>query len=209
MSIPLSRPYAARDGAPVLTRVDEDVFTRRYFGACLACTFCGDACCDHGVDVDAATAARMLAQADAIEARVGVPRAAWFTGPLVADPELPGGAATRTRVAADGRGCVFRSRDGGRGCQLHAYALETGQDYHLLKPMVSTLFPLTFTDGLLCLSAELADGTLVCGGSGPTAYEAVRDELAYYFGDELVAELDALSASIPLSSGQRAVRLPT
>lgn len=203
MPLPLSRPYAARDtGAPVLTHVDEDVFTRRYFGACLACTFCGDACCDHGVDVDAATAARMLAQAEAIEARVGVPRDEWFTGPLVADPDLPGGAGTRTRVAADGRGCVFRSRTG-RGCQLHAYALETGQDYHLLKPMVSTLFPLTFAEGLLCVSGELADGTLVCGDSGPTAYAAVRAELAHYFGDALVAELDEFALEVKSGHAER------
>lgn len=190
MPLPLSRPYAARDGAPVLTHVSADVFTRRYFGACLACTFCRDACCDHGVDADAAVVSRIMAQADAIEARVGVPRDAWFTGPLVPDADLPGGGGTRTRVV-DG-GCVFRSRVG-RGCLLHAYAIETGQDYHLVKPMVSTLFPLTFVDGLLCVSTELDDGTLVCGGSGPSAYESVRVELAYYFGDGLVAELDALA----------------
>ena len=191
MSLPLSRPYPAREGAPVLTHVAAEVFTHRYFGACLACTFCRDACCDHGVDVDAATLGRILAQADAIEARVGVARDQWFTGPLVPDADLPGGAGTRTRVA-DG-GCVFRSRTA-RGCLLHAYALETGQDYHLVKPMVSTLFPLTFADGLLCLSGELHDGSLVCGGTGPTAYESVRPELAYYFGDELVMELDALGS---------------
>lgn len=174
----------------MLTHVAADVFTRRYFGSCLACTFCHDACCDHGVDADAAVVSRIVAQADAIEARVGVPRDAWFTGPLVPDADLPGGAGTRTRVV-DG-GCVFRSRVG-RGCLLHAYAIETDQDYHLVKPMVSTLFPLTFADGLLCVSTELGDGTLVCGGSGPSAYESVRGELAYYFGDDLVAELDALA----------------
>jgi hypothetical protein len=193
MVLPLSRPFAARDGAPVLTHVDAGVFTRRYFGACLACTFCRDACCDHGVDVDAATAGRMLAQAEAIEARVGVRREGWFTGPLAPDPDLPGGAATRTRVV-DGA-CVFRSR-AGRGCLLHAFAVETGQDYHLLKPMVSALFPLTFADGLLCLSGELEDGSLICAGAGPTAYEAVRDELAYYFGEELVGELDEIGARV-------------
>lgn len=193
MSLPLSRPYAAREGAPVLTQVNADVFTWRYFGACMACTFCHDACCDYGVDADAATVARVMAQADAIEARVGVARDDWFTGPLAPDPDLPGGAGTRTRVA-DG-GCVFRSRTS-RGCLLHAYALETGQDYHLFKPMVSTLFPLTFSEGLLCVSGELEDGTLVCGGTGPSAYEAVRPELAYYFGEELVKELDEIGATL-------------
>ena len=190
MLLALSRSYPARGGAPVLTHVDAEVFTRRYFAACLACSFCGDACCDHGVDADAATVRRILEQADAIEARVGVKREVWFTGPLAPDPDLPGGAATRTSVV-DGA-CVFRSRTR-RGCLLHAYAIETGQDYHLLKPMVSILFPLTFDGGVLCVSSELEEGTLVCGGHGPTAYEAVRGELAYYFGPEMVEELDRLA----------------
>ena len=197
LPLPLSRPYRSRDGSPVLTHADEQIFTRRYFAACLACGFCRDACCDHGVDADAATVGRILAQADAIEARIGVKREAWFTGPLVPDDDLPGGAATRTSVV-DG-GCVFRSRTQ-RGCLLHAYAIETGQDYHLLKPMVSTLFPLTFDGGVLCVSSELEDGSLVCGGSGPTAYEAVRSELAYYFGGGLVEELDRLASTEVQSS---------
>ena len=193
MPVALSRPYVARDGAPVLTRVDADVFTHRYFGACLACGFCHDACCDYGVDADATVVTRIMAQADAIEARVGVPRDAWFAAPLAADPDLPGGAGTRTSIVNGG--CVFRSRVS-RGCLLHAYAMETAQDYHLLKPLVSTLFPLTFSEGLLCLSGELEDGPLVCGGTGPTAYEAVRPELAYYFGQELVRELDDIGSRL-------------
>lgn len=193
MSLPLSRPYVARHGAPVLTQVDAAVFTHRYFGACLACGFCGDACCDYGVDADAAVVARVMEQAEAIEARIGIGRDAWFTGPLAPDPELPGGSGTRTNVVNGG--CVFRSTTS-RGCLLHAYAMETGQDYHLLKPMVSTLFPLTFSEGLLCLSGELEDGTLVCGGTGPSAFEAVRPELEYYFGAALVQELDAIAASL-------------
>jgi hypothetical protein len=189
VSIPLSRPYAARPGAPVIRRVDPGVFTARYFGACLACTFCHDACCDHGVDVDIATVGRILAAADELQPLVGVPRARWFTGAMQEDYDAPGGVMMRTSVV-DGA-CVFRSRQG-RGCLLHAHSLATGADYHDLKPMVSALFPLTFAEGLLCLSSELAEGTLICGGAGVTAYEAARDELAYYFGDELVAEMDRL-----------------
>ena len=62
--------------------------------------------------------------------------------------------------------------------------------------MVSTLVPLTFSEGLLCVSGELEDGTLVCGNTGPSAYEAVRPELAYYFGEELVRELDEIGATL-------------
>lgn len=192
MALALSRPYCARFGAPVIRRVDPAVFTARYFARCLSCGFCRDACCDHGVDVDIANVGRILAQSEAIARRVGVPSTGWFDPEMVDDPDAPGGAMLRTR--AEGGRCVFRSRTG-RGCELHAYAVDTGQDYHELKPMVSTLFPITFADGVLCLSEELVDGTLVCGGNGPTAYEAVREELEYYFGREFVEELDALAAA--------------
>lgn len=72
-------------------------------------------------------------------------------------------------------------------------ALETNGDYHDLKPLVSTLFPVTFGDATLLCSEELGDGSLVCAGEGPTAYEMARPELAYYFGDGLVAELDRMA----------------
>jgi hypothetical protein len=60
--------------------------------------------------------------------------------------------------------------------------------------MVSSLFPVTFGSGTLLCSDELHDGTLVCAGDGPTAYEMARSELAFYFGAELVAELDVYAA---------------
>ena len=190
MAIPLSRPYAARGGRPVVDRVDPAIFTRRYFAACMACGFCDDACCQHGVDADAPVVAQILAHADAIEPLVGLPRDAWFEPGREADADAPGGWFARTRVV-DGR-CVFRQR-GGRGCVLHGLALARGEDYHVLKPMVSALFPVTFGDGLLCASDELVDGSLVCTGPGPTAYEAARGELEWYFGIELVEELDGIA----------------
>ena len=188
--VPLSRPYASRDGAPVIHRVDPAIFTLRYFGTCLSCGFCLDACCRHGVDADAVVVERILARADVLEPLVGRPREEWFEPERDADADAPGGWFRRTRTV-DGY-CVFKRR-AGRGCLLHAHALERGEDYHAIKPMVSTLFPITFGDGTLCVSDELHDGTLVCGGPGPTAYEAVRDEIRYYWGEELVAELDALA----------------
>lgn len=193
----LSRAYASREGAPVLDRVDSRIFTQRYFAACLACGFCGDACCDHGVDVEEPKVARILARAEALEPIIGVPRERWFESAVTPDVEFPGGAARRTAVI-DGR-CVFRAREG-RGCALHAFALGRGEDYHDIKPLVSTLFPLTFAGGLLCVSDELDDPSapFVCAGRGPTVFAAQRVELAYYFGDELVRELEALASHVAL-----------
>jgi Fe-S-cluster containining protein len=158
----------------------------------MSCGFCADACCQHGVDVSIVERDRILARAPEIAERVGGDVSSWFTPGLIEDLDFPGGAATRTTVV-DGR-CVFLSRSA-RGCVLHALSLETNADYHLLKPMVSALFPVTFGDGALFCSDELTDGSLVCGGEGPTAYEMARAELAYYVGDELVAELDAMIPS--------------
>jgi hypothetical protein len=189
-ALPLSRAFAARGGAPVVSAVDPQIFRRRYFGRCLHCSFCDDACCQYGVDVSLVERDRILARAAEIEAVVGRPHTEWFVEQVTADVDFPGGSATRTAVA-DGR-CVFRLR-GTRGCALHAFALAGGSDYHDLKPMVSALFPVTFGDGALFCSEELVEGSLVCAGEGPTAYEMARDELEYYFGAELVAELDALA----------------
>jgi hypothetical protein len=96
---------------------------------------------------------------------------------------------------------------------LHAFALERGLDYHEVKPMVSALFPVTFADGVLMASEEVEDGTLVCLDEGPTLYRGARAELLFYFGEALVAELDALEAALPPvpaeppAGGKR--RLPT
>ena len=192
--IPLSRAYTAIAGAPTIAAVERGIFERRYFARCMACGFCADSCCAHGVDVDGPVEAALLAEAAAIERHTGVPAGEWFRAPAVADEDAPGGTLRRTAVR-DGY-CVFHT-PGGRGCMLHSYAIATGRDYHALKPMVSTLFPVTFGSGTLVVSDELEDGSLVCSGTGPTAYEAAREELAYYFGSSLVNELDAVSATIP------------
>ena len=190
--VPLSQPYIARDGAPVVVAVDRAIFTRRYFARCMACAFCADSCCAHGVDVDGRVEAALLAESVAIERHIGVAASEWFGAPAIADDDAPGGTLRRTAIR-DGY-CVFHA-PGGRGCMLHSYAIASGRDYHTLKPMVSTLFPVTFGDGALVVSDELEDGSLRCSGDGPTAYEAARDELAYYFGETLVRELDSLASS--------------
>lgn len=185
----LGRRYACRWGVPVVDRVDTDVFVRTYFVHCMQCGYCGDSCCQYGADVDAENVARVEAHADGLERYTGLARASWWTGAWSEDVEFPGGRHTRTAVR-DGA-CVFRSRRG-RGCMLHSYALERGLDYHELKPMVSVLFPVTFDAGLLHPSTEIEDRSLQCIDDGPTLYQGVRDEIGWYFGHDLLVELDAL-----------------
>jgi hypothetical protein len=173
---------------PVVDSVDTAIFVRTYFVNCMKCEYCHDSCCQFGTDVDAENVARVEAHAEGLERYTGVPRDRWWTGEWTQDAEFPGGRQTRTRV--EQRACVFRSRTA-RGCMLHAYALDKGIDYHELKPMVSTLFPVTFDGGLLHPSNEIADRSLQCIDDGPPLYQGVRGEIDWYFGSALVAELDA------------------
>jgi Fe-S-cluster containining protein len=189
--IALSRSYPCVMGGPVLNAVDPALFTLRYFTHCLACSFCGDACCDHGVDIDLDNVARLKALPKDFHDRVGAPVGEWFTAEAVADHEFPGGAHLRTSVKNGA--CVFRNA-GGRGCAIHAYCLERKLDYHDYKPMVSVLFPVTFEQGVLTASSEVVDGSLICAGQGPSLYDGSRGELGHYFGTGLLAELDQLKA---------------
>jgi hypothetical protein len=187
--IPLSRPYPGVFGKPVLDRVDEGLFTLRYFAHCMHCSFCRDQCCGWGVDIDLENVRRLDAVAEDLERFTGVPREGWFTGEVEEDPEFPGGGCMRTRAEAGA--CVFLDREK-RGCRIHAFCLARGMDYQVLKPMVSALFPATFENGALVPADEVIEGSLICTPGGPSIYEGVRHDLKYYFGDALVAELDAM-----------------
>lgn len=187
--IALQRDYPSVFGQPVIRAVDTAIFRYRYFTHCMACRFCRDACCAYGVDIDVENVARINALGPDFEDHVGVPRSQWFTKRNWKDAEFPGGAQARTRVRNGA--CVFLNREQ-RGCKIHSYCLAKGIDYHQLKPLVSVLFPLTFEQGALVAAGEIEDGTLVCAAQGPSLYEGLRAELAWYFGDALVHELDEL-----------------
>ena|SRR5665213_832877 len=185
----LKREHPSIFKAPVLHAAASEIFALRYFTHCMACGFCNDQCCSYGVDIDVENANALHALGPDFKALVGVPEAEWFTDEIVEDAEFPSGRHRRTRTR-DGF-CVFHTPNG-HGCRIHAYCAATGLDYHRYKPMVSILFPLTFEHGCLVPSSEVIDGSLICAGDGPSLYDGVRDELAYFFGQGLVEELDAM-----------------
>ncbi|OQA05951.1 MAG: hypothetical protein BWY66_02145 [bacterium ADurb.Bin374] len=191
MIFQLSTRYPSRYAVPVVSTVDSEVFEKRSFGNCLECGFCHDSCCSYGVDVDALNGRRIMQHADQIRDFTGINPKDFFQPTSVDDPEFPGGSFVRTMTV--GERCIFLNREGGkRGCLLHSFCLQQGIDYHEIKPMVSCLFPVTFDDGLLHAMDEVIDRSLVCLDQGPTLYRSSRDELKYYFGTGLIAELDTL-----------------
>jgi Fe-S-cluster containining protein len=190
---PLRRAYPSIHGTPVISHVDTEVFVRTFFTHCMQCSYCHDSCCAYGADIDEPNVGRLRAAAEALRGEVSFPPEAWFKKTYEEDAEYPGGRYTRTRSVEGG--CVFLNRQG-RGCLIHKYCYEKGLDYHDLKPLVCVLFPFSFADGVIFPAQEITDGSLVCLGPGPTLYRSVRDEIRYYFGDEMVRELDEIEAEV-------------
>lgn len=209
MSVPLSRAYPSRYGAPVIDRFDARIFRLTYFAQCMDCTFCADSCCQYGVDVEVPKIEALEAHRADLEAYLGVPRSQWFREDpddfgIEPEPDYPGGAYTRTAVvplppgrsAHNEEACVFLDPIG-RGCRIHGFALERGIDVHDIKPMVCLMFPVLHSEGELVPAIEFDEGILACEGPGESLYRSSRQDLAYYFGPELVAELDAFEAVMP------------
>ncbi len=185
--VALSQNFPSILHQPVLRAVDTDIFRLSYYARCMACSFCGDQCCSYGVDIDLDNARRLMDMGPEFEQFVGISAERWFTKEEIPDAEFPSGSHVRTQTM-DG-GCVFLDRKA-RGCKIHAWCVDRKIDYHALKPMVSVLFPATFDKGVLGPSGEARDKSLVCAGSGASIYDGIRHELAYYFGNRLVDELD-------------------
>lgn len=210
MIVSLSRAYAARGGTPVVDRVDRRIFSLTYFHDCLRCDFCHDSCCQYGATVELTMIGRLASLAAELEPYVEAPAAQWYGGnDLWDDPDYPGGWFTRTAVRPTPRGprCVFASRDG-RGCRLHAFALERGLPVHDLKPMACNLFPVLWDNGVLIVPLEIDDGTLICRDTGVTLYRSARNDLRHYFGAELIDELDGLERSLEPAAAAGLVPLP-
>src|SRR5262249_23258202 len=124
------------------------------------------------------------------------------------DVDYPGGRYTRTVVqeGPDGERCVFVDRTG-RGCLLHSYALRQGMPVHDIKPMACSLFPVLWDRGTLIVPLEIDDRTLICRDPGHTLYRGAGADLLYYFGPELVMELDRMERT-SLESGTRSGVVP-
>jgi tetratricopeptide (TPR) repeat protein/AAA+ ATPase superfamily predicted ATPase len=189
--LPLQRQYKTATGNFSIDCVDIRIFNDKYFADCLHCDFCYDSCCSYGVDIDTVNVRRILKYTKELEILTGTNRTQWFENDYYKDEDYPGGTYTRTQ--AIGGACIFLDRSK-RGCYLHRFCHENDLDHHILKPMWSSLFPITFDSGLLLPSYEVRSGELMCLGEGATLYRGVREELRYYFGEDLVQELDGIEA---------------
>ena len=189
--IPLSKEYLSANLA--ISFVHRDIFLKKYFAHCLECNFCHDWCCSFGADIDIQNLERIQQQRGEILPFVRPLEGEWFEAEYSYYEEYAGNQYTR--INTQGPRCVFISKDQ-RGCGLHRYAISRQMDYHEIKPLVCILFPLSFSQGILSLAEEMDDNSLVCSGPGYSAYQSMRHELEFYFGRELVEELNGVQKEV-------------
>lgn len=185
--INLKKKYKSIFGVPVLDKFETSIYKIHFYKNCLSCDFCNDICCSNGVDIDIENVKRIMEYGDKIENYIKKPKTEWFFSEFKIDNEFPGGQFTRTKVK-DGF-CVFINKNG-RGCLIQKFCIDNNIDFHILKPIVSALFPITFDENLLHPAIQALDKSLICLNQGPSLYLSVRNEILYYFGVELVNELD-------------------
>ena len=189
--ISLGKEYTSDTMA--ISFVHRDIFLKKYFARCLECNFCHDWCCSFGADIDVQNVERIQQRKEEILPFVRPPEGEWFETEYSYYEEYAGNQYTR--IKTQGPRCVFISKDQ-RGCGLHRYAISKKMDYHEIKPLVCILFPLSFGEGILSLAPELDDDSLVCSGSGDSAYRSLRTELEHYFRREFVEELDEIEKKV-------------
>lgn len=196
MFIKLKKFYPCIHGLPIIHSVDPDIFKYTYYMHCMQCTSCNDQCCSYGADIDMLNVNRILKYKDALLEYTGIKPEMWFYPKKRKwDHEYPGHDYTRTRKRNDA--CIFLyKKNGKRGCMLHSFALDNGIDYHEFKPFFCSMFPVTYFDGVLCTPDEIDEATLACMGEGPTLYKGAREEIRYYFGDEIIDELDEIESGL-------------
>ena len=202
--ITLSRRYlstlAQPHTGPWVERVEPQIFSLRYFTECMSCTYCHDACCKHDgatVDLDVENVTSLRQHTAALYKLNGIDPDLWFSDEAESDHDFPSARSLSVYSNELDDACVFLDRKG-RGCLIHRHCLESGLDYHDLKPLYCWLFPLEVKSGLLCRSfhPKVRERSLPCLDSGPSFYQGVRGELLHAFPKELIDELDAIAASM-------------
>ena len=193
-----------------IRRVEREIFFAPFVSDCLShqCR-CSDgsqqlnldACCQYGVDVDLFERDRILLHSDEIrpilDSSFQDPKL-WFDDSEPEEDDLfPSGVVVRTAVAGEeeSSGCVFLQHDQ-RGCALHLAAAHHGWDPGWIKPVVCTLYPLSFDSAGICLSDDFRRYSCAYGAGPESVYQVMRQTIATVFGAEVARLLDDIEAEL-------------
>ncbi len=191
MIVKLSKTYKSREGKPVLREIDTDIFSIKCYSSCMSCHLCKDDCCKEGAIADVENVKKILKNEEFLKDKVDI-NPKYFFKEVFRDEDFPSGKGTF--IPEKNGSCIFINKKG-RGCRLHTLLVSQHRDYHELKPIICCLFPVSFEKGELCPAPEFNNKNFICLEGGSSLYDASRNELKYYFGEDFVRELDKIRDS--------------
>ncbi|HSL89576.1 MAG TPA: DUF3109 family protein [Ignavibacteriaceae bacterium] len=166
--------------------IDPKIFTFKF-----GCK-CQGECCNYGVFTDQKEAEFIISIKDKIIPLMDDSQtedvSKWFEPPEE-DEDFDSGFAVGTEII-NGK-CTFLDKAG--LCTLQKLAILEGKHQWEYKPMYCVLFPLTIFEGAITIDDEHIDRLKYCNKVDVydlTIYEACRDELKHFFGNEAFAELE-------------------
>ena len=166
--------------------IDPQIFTFKF-----ACKCAGE-CCNYGVYTDLKEHEMILGIKDKIIPLLDETQSKdiedWFEEPEE-DEDFESGIAVGTELVNDK--CSFLDKNG--LCTLQKLALMEGEYKWKYKPIYCVLFPLTIFEGSLTIDDEHIDRLKTCNVNPvieTSIYDACKEELLHFFGDENFAELE-------------------
>lgn len=166
--------------------IDPQIFTFKF-----ACKCAGE-CCNYGVYTDLKEHEMILGIKDKIIPLLDETQSKdiedWFEEPEE-DEDFESGIAVGTELVNDK--CSFLDKNG--LCTLQKLALMEGEYKWKYKPIYCVLFPLTIFEGALTIDDEHIDRLKTCNVNPvieTSIYDACKEELLHFFGDENFAELE-------------------
>jgi hypothetical protein len=169
-------------------KIDPIIFTFKF-----SCKCTGE-CCYYGVYTDAAEQQNIFKLKERLFPLLDESQPKdireWFEEPEK-DKDFESGIAVGTQVY--NHKCVFLDKSG--LCSLQKLALLEREHKWKYKPLYCILFPLTIYEGLLTIDDEHIERLRSCNKYKPekgstTIFEACREELRYFFGEEGFKELE-------------------
>lgn len=166
-------------------KIDPNIFTFKF-----GCR-CNGECCHYGVYTDLKEHENILAIKDKIIPLMDETQSKnisdWFE-PAEEDDDFESGVAVGTEIVNDK--CAFLDKNG--LCVLQRLALDEGEHKWKYKPIYCVLFPLTIYQNTLTIDDEHIDRLSYCNKfpiSDSSIFDACREELEFFFGEEGFKEL--------------------
>ncbi|MHB8579600.1 MAG: DUF3109 family protein [Ignavibacteriaceae bacterium] len=167
-------------------KIDPVIFTYKF-----SCK-CNGECCYYGVYTDLKEHQDLLKIKDKIIPLMDDSQTTdvikWFEEP-VEDKDFTSGIAVGTELYNNK--CVFLDKNG--LCTIQKLAISENEHKWKYKPLYCILFPLTIFEGSLTIDDGHIDRLKICNRNpvqDTSIYEACREELIYFFGDDGFAELE-------------------